>query len=62
MEKYTHKAKLYETEILKYSKEYWEDELFIIESIKNKTWKSLIHEYFYYSKYWRYKKRIFKNF
>lgn len=50
MEKYTHKAKLYETEILKYSKEYWEDELFIIESIKNKTCKSLIHEYFYYSK------------
>lgn len=32
------------------NKENWEDELFIIESIKNKTCKSLIHEYFYYSK------------
>lgn len=50
MEKDTRKAKLYETEILKYSEEYWENELFIVESIKNKACKSLIHKYFYYSK------------
>ena len=48
MEKDTREAKLYEIEILKYSDKRSEDELFILESIKNKTCKSLIHNYFYY--------------
>lgn len=50
MEKDIRKAKLYEIEMLKYSEKNWEDILFIIESIKNKTCKSLIRSYFYYSK------------
>ena len=63
MEKDTRKAKLYETEILKYSEEYLENELFIVESIKNKTCKSLIRDYFYYSKrIGDIKTRIFKNY
>lgn len=49
MEKDTREAKLYEIEILKYSEKSSEDELFIVESIKNKTCKSLIRNSFYYS-------------
>lgn len=48
MEKDSREAKLYEIEILKYSDKSSEDELFIVESIKNKTCKSLIRAYFYY--------------
>ena len=48
MEKDTREAKLYEIEILKYSEKSFEDEMFIVESIKNKAYKSLIHNYFYY--------------
>ncbi|WP_304093255.1 DUF2971 domain-containing protein [Methanobrevibacter ruminantium] len=50
MEKDNQEAKLHDSEILKYSEEYWEDKSFIVESIKNKTCKSLIRDYFYYSK------------
>lgn len=48
MEKDTREAKLYEIEILKYSEKNFEDEMFIVESIKNKAYKSLIHNNFYY--------------
>lgn len=48
MEKDTREAKLYGIEILKYSEKNFEDEMFIVESIKNKAYKSLIHNYFYY--------------
>ena len=48
MEKDTREAKLYEIEILKYSEKNFEDEMFIVESIKNKAYKSLIRNYFYY--------------
>lgn len=48
MEKDTREAKLYEIEILKYSEKNFEDEMFIMESIKNKAYKSLIHNCFYY--------------
>lgn len=48
MEKDSREAKLYGIEILKYSDKRLEDELFIVESIKNKTCKSLIRDYFYY--------------
>lgn len=50
MEKNTKKASLYETEILKFSEKNWEDKLFIIESIRNRTCKSLIRNYFFYSR------------
>ncbi|MDO5824126.1 MAG: DUF2971 domain-containing protein [Methanobrevibacter sp.] len=48
MEKDSREAKLYEIEILKYSEKSSENELFIVESIKNKTCKSIIRDYFYY--------------
>lgn len=50
MEKDFRRAKLYETEILKFSERNCKDKLFIVESIKNKTCKSLIRNYFYYSR------------
>lgn len=50
MEKDNRRAKLYETEVLKFSEKNWQDELFVMESIKNKTCKSLIRNYFYYSR------------
>lgn len=50
MEKDSRNAKIYENVILKYSEKNWEDELFIVESIKNKACKSLINNYFNYSR------------
>ena len=50
MEKRHNEAKLYEKEILKYSEKSYKHTLFIIESIKNKTCNTLIHNYFYYPK------------
>ena len=50
MKKDIRKANLYEIEIKKYSEKNCEDKLFIVESIKNKNYKSLIRNYFYYPK------------
>ena len=50
MEKDNKKAALYETEILKFSEKDSNDELFIVESIKNKTCMSLFRNYFFHAK------------
>ena len=50
MEKDNKNVLLYKTEILKFSEKNWEDELYIIESIQNRTCKSLIRNYFFYSR------------